>query len=96
MTKAQSEILLRRKKLLWRAMHRGMKEMDLMLGRYGEQHLDQMDKQQLDEFEALLEVSDAYLIDWLTDKSETPDQYKTTMFAAIKAQSFVTSDYKEH
>ncbi len=85
----------RRKQLLWRAQHRGMKEMDLMLGCYGEQNLARMSAEQLDEFAAILEVSDAFLLDWLTDKTATPVEYQTAMFAEIKAQSFVSTDYKK-
>ncbi len=85
----------RRKRMLWRARHRGMKEMDLMLGCYAEENLAAMTELQLDEFETILEVSDAFLLDWLTDKTETPARYQTSMFAQIKSQSFVTNDYKK-
>jgi len=95
MTSADKDIQLRRKKILWRANHRGMKEMDLMLGEYAAGNLDTMSVAQLDEFEAILEISDALLNDWLTGKSQTPAQFQTEMFAAIKRQSFVADDYKK-
>ena len=95
MTDLQSDLSHRQKRVLWRARHRGMKEMDLMLGHYAEQHIAAMGAAQLDEFEAILEVSDAFLLDWLTDKTETPPAFQTAMFAEIKAQSFVTNDYKK-
>ncbi len=69
--------------------------MDLMLGRYAEQNLTEMDEAQLSEFETILEVSDALLLDWLTDKCETPADFQTVMFTQIKSQSFLTSDYKK-
>jgi len=95
MTDALPELQVRRKRLLWRARHRGMKEMDLMLGKYAERELDNMSVEQLAEFETLLEVSDAFLLDWLTGKSPTPADVETIMFAEIKAQSFLVSDYKK-
>ncbi len=95
MIKNLPETQNRRKRVLWRARHRGMKEMDLMLGRYAEQNLAGMNEAQLTEFEAILEVSDALLLDWLTGKSETPDDFQTVMFTQIKSQSFLTSDYKK-
>jgi len=95
MTRSETDIYLRRKKILWRAKHRGMKEMDLMLGEYASQHLEGMSVAQLDEFEVILELSDAVLNDWLTDKTETPAEFQTDMFAAIKHQSFVVDDYKK-
>ena len=93
MTKPETDLQLRRKKILWRANHRGMKEMDLMLGGYAVKNLEHMSPVQLDEFEAILEISDAVLNAWLTDKSETPVELQTQMFAEIKAQSFVSGDY---
>jgi len=95
MSDPHTEIELRRKKILWRANHRGMKEMDLMLGEYATKHLASMNEAQLDEFESILEISDAELNDWLTDKTPTPAEFMTDMFAAIKAQSFVVEDYKK-
>jgi len=95
MTSPETETQLRHKKILWRANHRGMKEMDLMLGEYAANHLEDMTMAQLDEFEAILEVSDALLNDWLTGKTDTPAQFQTEMFAAIKRQSFVADDYKK-
>lgn len=91
----QSDRQNRCKRMLWRAQHRGMKEMDLMLGQFAEQKLAGMNDTQLEEFEAILEVSDAYLVDWITEKTETPAQFQTTMFAQIMAQSFVANDYKK-
>ncbi|HFC05314.1 MAG TPA: succinate dehydrogenase assembly factor 2 [Rhizobiales bacterium] len=85
----------RQKRILWRARHRGTKEMDLMLGRYAEENLSAMNADQLNEFEAILDVSDAVLIDWLTGKSPTPEEFQTPMFARIKAQSFLPVDYKK-
>ncbi len=95
MIDSQADLQIRRKKALWRANHRGMKEMDLMLGQYAERKLAGMGIGQLEEFEAILEISDAYLSDWLTDKTETPENFQTSMFAEIKAQSFVSNDYKK-
>jgi antitoxin CptB len=84
-----------RRKLLWRAKHRGMKEMDLMLGTYASQHLDHMTADELVEFAEILDTSDAQLSDWLTNKSPTPKSFQTEMFANIKKQSFVPADYKK-
>jgi len=95
MTNTESEKTLRRKKILWRATHRGMKEMDLMLGGYAQSNLAQMDTHEMDQFEEILEISDAQLTDWITGKTPTPDYVQTKMFAEIKAQTFATIDYKK-
>ena len=84
-----------RKKMLWRATHRGMKEMDLMLGGYANEHLSTMNDKEIDEFNNILEISDANLHDWITEKTQTPQEFQTPLFDAIKRQSFAPQDYKK-
>ena len=67
----------RRKRLLFRAWHRGTREADLILGSFARSHLIGFDAPQLDQFEALLEVPDAELFDWLTGRATPPPEYDT-------------------
>ena len=69
----EDAIQLRRKRALYRAAHRGTKEMDLMLGRYGEAKLGGMTEAELTVFEALLEEQDPEINQWLFSP-ETCDQ----------------------
>jgi len=62
----------RRKRLLFRSWHRGTREADLILGSFAEQHLAGFDEAQLDRYEALLEVSDPDLFDWITGRAAPP------------------------
>ncbi len=48
----------RRKRILFRAWHRGTREMDLLMGQYAEKAIDAMSDAELDIFEALIEVPD--------------------------------------
>ena len=95
MTQDTESIEQRRKRLKWRANHRGMKEMDLMIGGYANNNLANMDQSALDDFEAIIDVTDAQLSDWLTDKTPTPRAFQTRVFAEIKAQTFQIADYKK-
>ncbi|HEX3537950.1 MAG TPA: succinate dehydrogenase assembly factor 2 [Stellaceae bacterium] len=63
---------LRRRRLLFRSWHRGTREADLILGSFAEEHLGGFDSVQLDRYEALLEVSDADLFDWLGGRAAPP------------------------
>ena len=63
---------IRRKRLLFRAWHRGTREADLILGSFAEAHLAEFDDTQLGRFEALLEVSDAELFDWINGRAAPP------------------------
>ena len=49
---------MRRRRALWRATHRGSKEMDFLLGRYAEQTLDGMNATDIAAFERLIETPD--------------------------------------
>jgi len=63
---------VRRKKLLFRSWHRGTREADLLLGSFAEQHLDLLNPDQLDRYEALLGVEDNVLYDWITKRATPP------------------------
>jgi antitoxin CptB len=54
----------RRKKLKFRAWHRGTREMDLLLGSFADAHVLNFDAAQLDAFERLLNCPDPDLYDW--------------------------------
>lgn len=53
-----SDLGMRRRRALWRATHRGTKEMDFLLGRYAEQMLDGMNAADLVVFERLIDTPD--------------------------------------
>ena len=73
-----------RKKLLFRAWHRGIREMDLILGRFSDTHIADMSTEELEEFAFLLEVFDRDLIQWFTDEVATPVVWNTALFQKIK------------
>lgn len=64
----------RRKRLLFRSWHRGTREADLILGSFAEQHLAGFDEAQLDRYEALLEMPDPDLFDWITGRAPPPPE----------------------
>lgn len=73
-----------RRKLLFRAWHRGIREMDLILGRFADEHLARMGDGELEEFSCLLEVFDRDLIQWFTNEVEVPATWDTVLFQRIK------------
>lgn len=74
---------LRRKRLLFRADHRGMKEADVMLGGFARAWLPRLTDDQVDRFEALLEELDVDIMDWVMGKHPVPEKYQTDIFAMI-------------
>jgi antitoxin CptB len=63
---------VRRKRLLFRACHRGTREIEFMLGRFAEGHVADLDDHQLDRLESLIEECDADLFAWISAKSAIP------------------------
>jgi antitoxin CptB len=84
----------RRKKIIFRAWHRGMREMDLIMGRFAESNIDHMSDVELDIFELLIEAPDRDLLAWITGREPTPENYDTAVFQALKA--FHTHDKPVH
>ena len=66
---------IRRKRLLFRSWHRGTREADLLLGSFAEANLTAFDEGGLDRYEALLECSDADLLDWIAGRTAPPAEY---------------------
>ncbi|MBB3065615.1 succinate dehydrogenase assembly factor 2 [Limibacillus halophilus] len=63
----------RRKRLRYRAWHRGTKEADLLIGPFADSELANMDHNQMDDFEAVLRLPDPALVRWLTGQEAIPD-----------------------
>jgi len=64
MSEAQESLVERRKRAIYRASHRGTKEMDLVLGRFAAAHVERMDNDELDVLEELLALPDPDLNRW--------------------------------
>jgi antitoxin CptB len=78
----------RRKKLKFRAWRRGFREIDLILGRFADRRLADLDDAGLDAFEALLDATDQDVYLWITEEAGPPPQYDTPILAQIRAFRF--------
>jgi antitoxin CptB len=68
-----------------RAGHRGMREMDLILGGYAARALPEMDAAALAAFEALMEEADADLLAWVMGQRPPPAAH-AALVAAISRE----------
>jgi antitoxin CptB len=82
---ANAPLDARRRRIKFRAWHRGMLETDLLLGRFADAELRNLLESELDDFEALLEALDRDLFAWVTGEVETPRIYDTLLFRRIVA-----------
>lgn len=70
---------VRRRRALYRANHRGTKELDVLIGRFAEARLPALDGAALDEFERFLVVADPTLQTWIF----TPATVAASEFATL-------------
>jgi antitoxin CptB len=75
----------RRRRLLYRANHRGTRETDLLVGGYVESRIDALSEAELDALEAVLELPDTDLADWLTGRRPIPADADGPMLRAMLA-----------
>ena len=75
---------IRLRKLKFRSWHRGIKEMDLILGRFADSILDSLSDDELDTYEALIAAEDTELYNWLTGRENMPSRYDHALFARIR------------
>ena len=69
---AGEDIAIRRKRLKYRAWHRGTKEMDLILGPFADANVDAYGPAELDRLEALMDEEDPPLLKWVMGQEEPP------------------------
>jgi antitoxin CptB len=69
---AGEDISIRRKRLRYRAWHRGTKEMDLILGPFADANIEAYGAAELDRLEALMDEEDPPLLKWVMRQEEPP------------------------
>lgn len=75
----------RRRRILFRSWHRGIREMDLIMGRFADDQIGLLSEEELADYEHLIEVPDRDLFAWLTGADETPSNYDTAVFRKLKS-----------
>lgn len=73
----------RRKRILFRSTHRGIREMDILFGGFIRQHVATLEDGELDEVEAMLDIPDQELFAWMTGRTEVPARWDTKLFRRI-------------
>jgi antitoxin CptB len=74
----------RRKRLRFQAWHRGVKEADLVLGRFVDRNGGNFDAEECDFFEKLLEQPDQDILDWLTGKAPVPEAFEHPLMQKLQ------------
>ena len=74
---------VRRRRLLYRATHRGTFENDILLGGFVQRHIASLQESDLAGLEELLDIPDNQLADWLTGREPIPAQAATAMLLRV-------------
>ena len=82
-TQSSADLDVRRRKILFRAWHRGIREMDLIFGQFAEAELAGLPEDVLDELERIMAEEDNDLVKWITGERPIPPQFDTPLFARI-------------
>ncbi len=75
---------MRRRRLLFRATHRGTYENDLMIGGFVRAHLMELTEADVDALEVVIEMPDTDLADWLTGRVPMPPEEETPMLRRMR------------
>ena len=79
---ANKEIL--KKKIIYRSMHRGTKEMDLLLGNFVKKHINKLNVIELKDLAKLLVIEDEVIYKWYIEKSSDQLIPKTKVSTMLK------------
>ena len=85
MTRSSQGLDARRRKLLFRSWHRGMREMDLILGSFADAEIGALNEAEIDQYEKLLDVADTELLPWVTGERAIPEVDRSDILLKILA-----------
>jgi antitoxin CptB len=74
----------RRRRLLFRCWHRGIREMDLVLGRFADAQLATLSESDLAELERWLDVPDQQIFAWVNGMEMLPANFDTALFRRLR------------
>lgn len=74
----------RRRRLIYRSLYTGMKETDVLLGPFAQQHLPGFSSRQLDQYEHLLTAPDPDILDWVSGRQDVPAVHNHGVMTLLK------------
>ena len=83
-TRSSEGLDARRRRLLFHAWHRGMREVDLITGRFADAHIGTLSEAEVDDFEQLMDVPEPELLAWVMGTQATPAPYDTALFRKMR------------
>ena len=72
-----------KKKIIFKASHRGSKEMDILLGNFIKKYIELFNENELGLFNDILECDDDDIYQWIIGKKEIPNHYSNRVFSLL-------------
>ena len=72
-----------KKKIIFKASHRGSKEMDILLGNFIKKYIELFNENELGLFNDILECDDDDIYQWIIGKKEIPNQYSNRVLSLL-------------
>ena len=72
-----------KKKIIYKASHRGSKEMDILLGNFINKHIELFNENELHHFDLLLDCDDDDIYQWILGKKDIPSRYQNRVFSLL-------------
>ncbi|EJF77392.1 hypothetical protein MCO_01307 [Bartonella sp. DB5-6] len=79
----ENSLDVRRRRLVFRAWHRGIREMDLILGHYVDFHIAGMNAKAISELEYIMSFDDRDLLAWVTGEISPPSKVDSPLFRDV-------------
>ena len=73
-----------KKKIIYRSIHRGTKEMDLLLGNFVKEHINELNENELNDLNKLLFKEDEVIYQWYFKKNSDNAIPQTTVSVMLK------------
>ena len=73
-----------KKQIIYRSMHRGSKEMDLLLGNFVKKHIDKLDSNELKDLDKLLFIEDEVIYKWYFENNSNNNISNTKVSTMLK------------
>lgn len=73
----------RRRRILFRCWHRGLREMDLVFGQFADRELATLTEAELDEFEMIMAEEDNDLLRWVMGTWPVPERLRVPIFERL-------------
>ena len=72
------------RRLIYQSSYTGTRETDLLLGQFANCYLNNLEDQQLDDYEALLAQGDQNILAWVRGDLQIPANLNGTVFSLVK------------